>query len=102
MSFTKKFLTVFFLLAVTSCVYKEAQKTPEQRAAENAALDASFEREEKIMKCERQIKRNMKNPDSYERVEAAVGDNGKVVVRYRGTNSFNAVVVDEATCTVSN
>jgi hypothetical protein len=42
-----------------------------------------------------EVKRHMKNPDSYEHVETRYVDTGErivVITTYRGTNSFNAVV----------
>lgn len=54
---------------------------------------------------ERAIKDQMKNPDSYQHVETRYIDTGydnfTVFTRFRGTNSFNAVVTNTATATVS-
>lgn len=53
----------------------------------------------------RAIKSQLKNPDSYKHVETRFNDTGSenfmVFTTFRGTNSFNAVVTNTATATVS-
>lgn len=48
---------------------------------------------------ERYIKKNLKNPDSYDHVQTVYGDKGDHLIietTYRATNSFNAVVTEKA------
>lgn len=55
-------------------------------------------------KLEEFVKENMKNPDSYEHVETTYRDMGEfllVQTKYRGTNSFNAIVPETTTAKVS-
>lgn len=42
------------------------------------------------------LRAEMKNPDSFNLVEAGISSAGAVCVTYRGTNSFNAVVTGQA------
>lgn len=60
--------------------------------------------DEILYNCENDIKSQMKNPDSYDFVGyniKYVGKNEignlKLTIRYRGTNSFNAIVTEEMT-----
>lgn len=55
------------------------------------------------VKLTRYIKEHMKDPDSYDHVETRFGDKGDhilVVTKYRGKNSFGALVVQATTATV--
>ena len=86
----------------------EAERQAKARAAEQAALEASIKSQfsgwdGSHRQVERALKARMKNPDSYEHVETrySVGaDSITVVTTYRGTNSFNAVVTNQAIATV--
>lgn len=54
--------------------------------------------------AERYVRQNMKNPDSYEHVSTkyfAMKDGFVFIVKYRGTNSFNAVVTSDAVVTTT-
>lgn len=67
-------------------------KTPEQvkaEAAEKAKQEAEFQR---VVAVARAVKAGMKNPASFELVNAIYMPDGTVCLTYRGTNSFNAVV----------
>lgn len=74
----------------------EAAKTPEQRKAEadaKAAREAEFQR---VVVVARALKASAKNPKSFELVEALYMPSGAVCITYRATNSFNAVVTNNA------
>ncbi len=74
----------------------EAAKSPAQRAAEaeqKAKSDAEFQF---ALMAAKAIKANMKNPASFELVNAILLDGGPLCLEYRGTNSFNAVVTQTA------
>jgi len=69
-------------------------KTPEQIRKEKiksqfSAWDGSHKKVESF------VKNNMKNPDSYQHIETRYTDKGDYLLvgtKYRGTNSFNAIV----------
>lgn len=65
----------------------EAVKT--RRIALTMAADA----------CSEQIKRKMKNPNSFERIDYD-SDGQNVYVNFYGTNSFNAVVAQTHACKI--
>ncbi len=72
----------------------EAQKTPEQRAAE-AKHKAEQERKfQFVVMALKLVKSSTKNPASFEVVSVALLDAGPVCITYRGTNSFNATVTE--------
>lgn len=57
------------------------------------------------LKFREYIKSNLKNPSSFEHVETRYTDNNDgtatVWMKYRATNSFNAVVTEIAKCTLN-
>ncbi|WOI43764.1 hypothetical protein [Acidovorax sp. BLS4] len=74
----------------------ESSKTPEQRAAESAAkakaeADFAFS-----VNAARGVKATLKNPASFELVSAVLIPSGALCLEFRGTNSFNAVVTQNA------
>lgn len=66
-------------------------KSPEQIAAE-AKAQAEFA--SSVIRI-RALKSSMKNPSSFELVEALHMDDGTVCVEYRARNSFNALVLEQ-------
>jgi chaperone required for assembly of F1-ATPase len=86
----------------------ELEQQARARAAERVALEASIKSQlspwdGSHRHVERALKARMKNPASYEHVETrySVGtDSITVVTTYRGTNSFGAVVPNQAIATV--
>lgn len=79
----------------------EAQKTPEQKIAEEKAKVAAEEAKKKTVEEARTVafyaaalKKSMKNPDSFDLTSAGVMEGGAICYEYRATNSFNAVVPD--------
>jgi hypothetical protein len=56
-------------------------------------------------KFKRYIKDNLKNPSSFEHVETRYVDNSDgtaiIIMKYRGTNSFNAIITSYAKCTLN-
>jgi threonyl-tRNA synthetase len=73
--------------------------TPEQHAekaakeAEKAAKEAQFQRD---VLAVRQLRANMKNPESFKLEEALRMSDGTLCLTYRATNSFNAIVPGQA------
>jgi len=95
----------------------EASEIQSRLAAERARVARKQGREEQIRRqfnawdgshtaVERAIKAQMKNPDSYQHVETRFvdsgGENFMVFTKFRGTNSFNAVVPNTAVASVSS
>ena len=86
----------------------EAERKAKAEAAEQAALEASIKSQfsgwdGSHRNVESELKSRMKNPKSYEHVETrySVGKGViTVVTTYRGTNSFGAVVTNQAIATV--
>lgn len=70
----------------------EASKTPEQQLAEKKAKEAREAEFQRVVQVAKGVKAAMKNPASFELVDAIYMKDGTVCVTYRGTNSFNAVV----------
>src|SRR5262249_4993740 len=66
----------------------KAEPTPEQQADE-----ARWRRDVLAI---RQLRSNMKNPDSFKLEEALRMDDGTLCLTYRATNSFNAIVPGRA------
>lgn len=75
---------------------REAKAAAERIAQRKKSIESQFSGWDGAHRnVERQIKRTMKNPDSYEHVETRYRDMGNkliVTTTIRGTNSFNAVV----------
>ncbi len=68
------------------------QPEPRVQSPEELAAAAAKEREFQVVASRlRALKAAMKNPASFELVEADLADNGTLCVKYRATNSFNAV-----------
>lgn len=85
-------------------VVVKATMTDEERAvaaAQEAARVAEQKRRAALSvaayQCAEGIKRQMKNPASFEKVGHST-DGKRVYVTFRGTNSFNAVVTNELSC----
>lgn len=74
----------------------EAAKTPEQRAAEAEAKAKSEAEFQRVVTVARALKASAKNPASFELVDALYMPSGAVCITYRATNSFNAIVTDNA------
>lgn len=77
-----------------------AQKTPEEIAAA-AKKEAEFQR---VVGMLQRVKSNMKNPASFDLVNATLMADGALCVEYRGTNGFNAIVTERraVTATIAN
>ena len=73
----------------------EASKTPEQRAAEARAKAHKEAEFQFAVQAAARLKTKMNNPASFELVSAHLLDEGPLCIRFRGTNSFNAVVLQE-------
>ena len=89
---------------------KEAAKTPAQKASEAAAVaaakiatEAAKERKEAEFQfgvlATKMVRASMKNPASFEFVEAGIVNKGALCLTYRATNSFNAVITDHIAIT---
>lgn len=66
---------------------------PASAHAPKAAKDPQAEREfNQVVAALRSIKHGMKNPDSFEVVQALMVPGPTLCITYRGTNGFNAVV----------
>lgn len=74
------------------------QKTAEQLAAE-AKREAQFQR---VVQGARTIKAAMKNPASFSLESAVLMDDGSVCYEYRGTNSFNAITLEQSVLTTKD
>ena len=48
--------------------------------------------------CESQIKRNLKDPDSYRFIDYTLADKS-VVIKYKAKNSFDAYITEKYVCT---
>lgn len=77
----------------------EAQKTPEQKIAEEKEkLKAEIKKKKDDAEVQRVasyvtvLKKHMKNPDSFNLTSAILMADGSICYEYRATNSFNAVV----------
>ena len=68
-------------------------KTPEQKAAEEARFQID------VLKI-KAMREKMKNPASFQLLQAARMDSGALCVVYRATNGFNAVVTEQKAITV--
>ena len=86
----------------------ELRRRVQAQAAARAAREASFKGQfsgydGSHRQVERALKARMKNPKSYEHVETRYTtgtDTNTVITTYRGTNSFGAVVTNQAVATV--
>lgn len=77
----------------------EAAKSPAQKASEAAA--AAFQEKEFqfAVVATKLARASMKNPASFEFVDAGLVDKGALCLTYRGTNSFNAVITQQVAIT---
>lgn len=98
------------LAAEQAAAVKEAAKSPAQKASEakaKAAQKAAEEANKARAEAEFQfgvlatklVKASMKNPASFEFVEAGIVNNGALCLTYRATNSFNAVITEHIAVT---
>lgn len=83
------------VLIAVKCANTESRppivKTPAQLAYE-AKQDAEFQF---AVLGAKSVKARLKNPASFELVDAGIVDSGVLCVTYRSTNSFNAVVTEQ-------
>ena len=70
----------------------EAAKSPEIKAAEKAARAHAENEFQFGVKATKLAKNGLKNPASFEFINAGVVDGGALCLTYRATNSFNAIV----------
>lgn len=107
-----KIIFCLLLLSVFGC----KSKTDSVASKDSVNVEPSKEntREERIkrqfsawdgehIKLSKYVKNHMKNPDSYEHVETRYSDKDDkitVATKYRGTNSFGAIVTSFATAEV--
>lgn len=82
----------FFERQAAARAAEEAQKTPEQRAAE-AAETALIKH---IVRGAKSLKQMSKNPDSFKLEGAILMSSGAVCYSYRAANSFNAILPGNA------
>lgn len=82
------------VLMVGSCIFRDGGEGG--TAPTPPVVDEAKERNFRtVVAGARWIKSNMKNPKSFELVSAMMVDGGKTVCfQYRGTNSFNATVLN--------
>lgn len=73
----------------------EAAKSPQQKASEAAAAAYKDAELQFAISATRMTKASMKNPSSFEFVDASLVDKGALCLKYRGTNSFNAVTTEQ-------
>lgn len=87
------------LIANGYFAYREAMKSPEQKALEQAQRDAELEAPVRLYSCREYIKSQMNNPASYDEVRYLHSEKDRsVTIVFRGTNGFGAVVQGSETC----
>lgn len=97
----KKLLTMF----PANQKYKDKVKHYQAKADRQALINKQFSAwDGSHRQLERYIKKNLKNPDSYEHVETRYFDQGDHIIiktKYRATNSFNALILETASARAS-
>jgi len=102
MGFFRKVFLVLFALVVISFMMKESNppKTSKPEESPTASVEDKKKREEEqakqlsILLRISALREEMKNPPSFELVEAINLNNGMLCVTYRGTNGFGGVVTE--------
>lgn len=95
----------FLVLVVGSCIFSGDRPTGTSTSTSTpkpppSAADLAKEKEFRtVVAGLRWIKESMKNPKSFELVSARMIDGKALCIEYRGTNSFNAVVVNRRVIT---
>ena len=96
-------LTLFFvgvaLIFGAKAAFEEANTAPRPAAAVKSAEQLAAEQAkealfQKVVLGAKLLKKGMKNPASFQLVSAAVMSDGSICYEYRGTNSFNATVLE--------
>jgi hypothetical protein len=81
-----------FALAVGMAIFKDDRPPPPPAARPTAAEIQTEKDFQTVVAGARWIKGSMKNPASFELVSALMIGHDVVCYKYRGTNSFNAIV----------
>lgn len=76
-------------------VAAEAAKSPEQRAKEAAAKAKEEAEFQFVVSVARGVKSSMKDPSSFELMNAGVTDAGTACLVYRGKNAFAAITTEQ-------
>lgn len=100
MGLIKGALLALLAFTVAKCTYDQSTKPePPPRPAETQEeIKRRVEENAKFtldVAKVRALKSSLKNPASFELVQAGRLDNGTLCVIYRGTNSFNAIVTEQ-------
>jgi hypothetical protein len=85
-------LFLFFILKSIFGVNSSGPSTAQSKPAPSAAdvkKEADFQQ---VVNAARWVKKSVKNPKSFELEYAGYTDGGTVCIKYRATNSFNAIV----------
>lgn len=93
-------LLALLAFTIVKCTYDQSTKPEPPPPVEKTQEQLKREAEENakftldVAKV-RALKSSLKNPASFELVQAGRLDNGTLCVIYRGTNSFNAIVTEQ-------
>lgn len=104
-------LLIFGIIGVQAMSAYDRYTTPPPApmTAEERAAQAQFEEAQRVQKQKDRealglvlqavatVKANLKNPASFELVSATLMPDDAVCLVYRGTNSFNAIITEQAT-----
>jgi hypothetical protein len=77
----------------------EAAKSPQQKASEAAAAKRSEDEFQFGVMATKLVRASLKNPASFEFVQAGIVDRGALCLTYRATNSFNAIITEQVAIT---
>lgn len=99
----KLFAWFIFLAVVAGIFMRSNAPEPAPVSAADAAAKAKQEAEfQSVVSKVRALKASSKNPASFEIESVILMDNGTLCVRFRATNSFNALVPDAKAITVKD
>lgn len=98
MSRGKILILGIFTIMVAKCVFTDKVETPPPSPPSAAEVAARTKREAEFqfgVTATKLVKSNLKNPASFQFVDAGVVDGGALCLTYRATNSFNAVITEQ-------
>jgi hypothetical protein len=98
MSRWKILILGIFTIFVAKCVFTDKVEAPPPSPPSAAEVAAKAKREAEFqfgILATKLVKNSLKNPASFQFVDAGVVDGGALCLTYRATNSFNAIITDQ-------